>query len=133
MQNPIVRQHRHIGGTVVSWVCKPMEHTRRCICFKRSRVFLQRRGEAKFVDLALIPGHLPSGFSVRRVGQGDALSCLVFQIALEKVIRYFGIKNQRSPFLRMSYFQVLAFANDIVIVERTTKYQEKVFEAIELR
>jgi hypothetical protein len=54
---------------------------------------------------------------INGVQQGDSLACLLFNIALEKVVRDAGI-NTRGTMLYKSV-QILAFADDINIIGRT--------------
>jgi hypothetical protein len=51
--------------------------------------------------------------------QGDALACLLFNIALEKAIRQLNIRMNGTIFNRST--QILAFADDIVIVGRSMR------------
>jgi hypothetical protein len=49
--------------------------------------------------------------------QGDALSCILFNLALEKVARDSGIRSRGTVYNKT--IQVLAYADDIVLVGRT--------------
>jgi len=51
------------------------------------------------------------------VRQGDALACLLFNIALEKVIRDSGIKTRGTIFFKT--VQILAYADDTDLMART--------------
>jgi len=57
--------------------------------------------------------YLPHG-----VRQGDALACLLFNIALEKVIWDSGIQTRGTIFFKT--VQILAYADDIDLMARTT-------------
>jgi hypothetical protein len=48
------------------------------------------------------------------VRQGDSLACLLFNIALEKVVRDAGINTRGTIFCKS--VQILAFADDIDII-----------------
>jgi len=50
--------------------------------------------------------------------QGDTLSCLLFNIALENVIRDSGIQTRGTIFFNT--VQILAYADDIDLMARTT-------------
>ena len=68
--------------------------------------------------IARVSGTLSSPFESRRgLRQGDGLSCLLFNIALEGVIRRAGIDTS-GTILRRSV-QLFGFADDIDIVART--------------
>jgi len=56
--------------------------------------------------------------TARGVKQGDALACLLFNIALEKVIRDSGIQTRGTIFFKT--VQILAYAYDIDLMARTT-------------
>jgi len=65
-----------------------------------------------------IHSHLSVPISTTRgVRQGDALSCLLFNIALEKVIRDLGIQTKGTIFFKT--VQILAYADDIDLMART--------------
>ena len=65
-----------------------------------------------------VSGTLSSPFESRRgLRQGDGLSCLLFNIALEGVIRRSGINTSGTIFRRS--VQLYGFADDIDIVART--------------
>ena len=63
------------------------------------------------------------------VRQGDALACLLFNIALEKIIRDSKI-NTRSTIFSKSV-QIIAYADDIDIIARTQKDLKDAFLALE--
>jgi hypothetical protein len=63
------------------------------------------------------------------VRQGDSLACLLFNTALEKVVRDVGI-NRRGTILYKSV-QILAFADDIDIIGRTQKSMREAFLNLE--
>jgi len=52
------------------------------------------------------------------VRQGDALACLLFNIALEKVIWDLGIQTRGTIFFKT--VQILAYADDTDLLARTT-------------
>jgi sorting nexin-29 len=56
-------------------------------------------------------------FTTRGVRQGDALACLLFNIALENVIRDSGIQTRGTIFFKT--VQILAYADDIDLMART--------------
>jgi sorting nexin-29 len=61
-----------------------------------------------------LQGHLSDPFLTQRgLRQGDAQACLLFNIALEKVIRDLGI--ERRGIIYYKSVQVLAYANDLDI------------------
>ena len=65
-----------------------------------------------------IQSHLSEPISTTRgVRQGDALACLLCNIALEKVIRDSGIQTRRTIFFKI--VQILAYADDIDLMART--------------
>jgi hypothetical protein len=49
--------------------------------------------------------------------QGDALSCILFNIALEKVVGDSGTETKGT--IHNKTIQILAYADDIVLVGRT--------------
>jgi sorting nexin-29 len=49
-----------------------------------------------------------------RVRQGNSLACLLFNIAVEKVVRDAGINTRGTIFYKS--IQILAFAGDIDII-----------------
>jgi sorting nexin-29 len=64
-----------------------------------------------------------------RVRQGDALACLLFNIALEKVIRNAAV-NIRGTIFDKSV-QILAYADDIDIIGRTQSAVIEAFTSLE--
>jgi hypothetical protein len=56
-------------------------------------------------------------FTQRGLRQGDALACLLFNIALENVIRDSGIERQGIIYYKS--VQVLAYADDLDIIGRS--------------
>lgn len=68
-------------------------------------------------------------YTERGLRQGDSLSCILFNIALEKVIRDSGL-NYRNTILQRST-QILAYADDIDIIGRTKKDVVEAFTALE--
>ncbi|PNF28690.1 hypothetical protein B7P43_G07879, partial [Cryptotermes secundus] len=63
------------------------------------------------------------------VQQGDSLACLLFNIALEKVVRDAGINTRGIIFYKS--VQILAFADDIDIIGRTQKSMKEAFLNLE--
>jgi hypothetical protein len=63
------------------------------------------------------------------VWQGDSLDCLLFNIALEKVVRDVGINTRGTIFYKS--VQILAFADDIDIIGRTQKSKKEAFLNLE--
>jgi len=63
------------------------------------------------------------------VKQGDALTCLLFNIALEKVIRDSGIQTRGTKFFKT--VQILAYADDINLMARTTPGLNEAFLKLE--
>jgi hypothetical protein len=63
------------------------------------------------------------------IRQGDALACLLFIIALEKVIRDSGINIRGSIFYNS--VQILAHADDIDIIGKTEKAVKEAFTNLE--
>ena len=61
--------------------------------------------------------------------QGDALACLLFSTALEKVIQDSGIQTGRHIFNRV--VQLLAYAYDIDIISRNENNLKNAFRALE--
>jgi len=61
--------------------------------------------------------------------QGGALACILFNIALEKIICYGNI-NQRGNIFYKSV-QVLAYADDVDIISRTPKYLQEATVALD--
>ena len=67
-----------------------------------------------------VQNELSENFHIRNgLRQGDALACILFNIALEKIIRDANI-NQRGNIFYKSV-QILAHADDIDIISRTPK------------
>jgi sorting nexin-29 len=65
-----------------------------------------------------IQSHLLEPISTTRgERQGDALACLLFNIALEKVIRDSGVQTRGNIFFKT--VQILAYADDIDLMART--------------
>jgi sorting nexin-29 len=65
----------------------------------------------------------------RGLRQGDALACLLFNIALEKVIRYAG--TQRGGTIYYKLIRLLRYADDIGIFARTPMILKEVFLSLE--
>jgi sorting nexin-29 len=61
--------------------------------------------------------------------QGDALACLLFNVALEKAIRDSGIQIGWHMFKKSA--QLLAYADDIVLLGRTRSRLEEAFLDLE--
>jgi hypothetical protein len=60
--------------------------------------------------------------------QSDSLACLLFNIALEKVIRDSGIQTRSTIFYKS--IQILAYADDIDIIGRSESDIKKVYTAL---
>jgi sorting nexin-29 len=63
------------------------------------------------------------------VRQGDALACLLFNIALEKVIRDSGIQTRGTIFFKT--VKILAYADDIDLMARTFPGLNEAFSNLE--
>jgi len=63
------------------------------------------------------------------VRQGHALACLLFNMALEKVIRDLGIQTRRTIFFKT--VQILAYADDIALMARTISGLNEAFLNLE--
>jgi hypothetical protein len=63
------------------------------------------------------------------VRQGDSLACLLFNIALGKVVRDAGINTRGTIFCKS--VQILAFEDDIDIIDRTQKSMKEHFLNLE--
>ena len=61
--------------------------------------------------------------------QGNALACLLFNIALEKVIRDSGIQTRGTIFFKT--VQILAYADDIDLMARTIPGLKEAFLNLE--
>jgi sorting nexin-29 len=70
------------------------------------------------------PIHIKNG-----VRQGDTLACLLFNIALEKVIRDSGINLRETIFCKS--VQILAYADDTDIIGRMQKAMKEAFTNLE--
>lgn len=66
-------------------------------------------------------------FTEKGLKQGDSLSCLLFNIALEKAIRDSGIQTRSTIFQKST--QILAYADDIDIIGRTRESVSEAFSA----
>jgi sorting nexin-29 len=62
--------------------------------------------------------------------QGDALACVLFNIALEKVIRDSGIQMRGTIIYRS--VQLLAYADDIDIIARSEAELIKTYTALKI-
>jgi sorting nexin-29 len=68
-----------------------------------------------------IQPHLSEPISTTHgVKQVDALACLLFNVALKKVIRDSGIQTRGTIFFKT--VQILAFADDIDLMARTVQF-----------
>ena len=63
------------------------------------------------------------------VWQGEALACLLFNIALEKVIRDAAVNTRGTIFYKS--VQILAYADDIDIIGRTQAAMIETFTSLE--
>lgn len=80
------------------------------------------------VKLNLAPTYLNVFFFTEKgLKQGDSLSCLLFNIALEKAIRDSGIQTRSTIFQKST--QILAYADDIDIIGRTRESVSEAFSA----
>lgn len=61
--------------------------------------------------------------------QGDSLSCLLFNLALEKIVRDAGIQTRGTIFYKST--QILAYADDIDIISRSENDLKKTFLALQ--
>ena len=61
--------------------------------------------------------------------QSDSLACLLFNLALEKVVRNAGIQTSRTTFYKS--FQLLAYADDIDITGRSQTALKEAFLSLE--
>jgi sorting nexin-29 len=61
--------------------------------------------------------------------QGDPLACLLFNLALEKVVRDAGIQTNGTIFYKS--VQLLACADDIDIIARSTTALKEAFLSLE--
>lgn len=77
-----------------------------------------------------IDGNLSQSFPAENgLRQGDALSCVLFNVALEKVIRDANV-NSRGTILNKPV-QIMAYADDIVILGRSLRNVTETFVALE--
>ena len=77
-----------------------------------------------------VQNELSESFHIRiGLRQGDALACILFNIALEKIIRDANI-NQRGNIFYKSV-QILAYADDIDIISRTLKSLQEATVALD--
>ena len=63
------------------------------------------------------------------IRQGDALACLLFNVALEKVVRDAALNIRRTIFYKS--VQILAYADDIDIIGRTQSAMIEAFNSLE--
>lgn len=76
-----------------------------------------------------LSGCLTEYFEIKNgVRQGDALACLLFNLALEWAVRNSGINTRGTIFTKI--VQLLAYADDIVIIARTKKALLEAFTAL---
>lgn len=64
----------------------------------------------------------------RGLRQGDALACLLFNVALEKVVRDAGLDNRGTIYNKS--IQTLAYADDIDLVARTIRKTKEAFTSL---
>jgi sorting nexin-29 len=70
--------------------------------------------------MATLQNELSESFHVQNgLRQGDALACILFNIALEKIIRDANINQPGNIFYKS--VQILAYADDIDIISRSPK------------
>ena len=70
------------------------------------------------------PIHIKNG-----IRQGDALACLLFNVALEKVVRDATLNIRGTIFYKS--VQILAYADDIDIIGRTQSQMIEAFNSLE--
>ena len=63
------------------------------------------------------------------VQQGDVLACLLFNITLEYAIRKLGIQTSGTIFCKL--VQLMAYADDIVIIDRSLASMKEAFHLLE--
>ena len=82
------------------------------------------------ISMVRVQGETSAPFEIYNgVRQGDALACLLFNLALEKVVRDSGINTRGTIFNRS--VQILAYADDIDILSRSAKELKVAFLALE--
>ena len=64
------------------------------------------------------------------VRQGDALACLLFNIVLESVIRRSSVQTRGTIFYKST--QLIAYADDIVIIGRSLDSVKEAFQSLEV-
>jgi sorting nexin-29 len=73
---------------------------------------------ARVQCLIRVQSHLSNPLEANNgLRQGDALACLLFNIALEKVVRDSGIQTRGAIFYKT--VQMLAYADDVDLMSRT--------------
>ena len=76
-----------------------------------------------------IEGELSQSFETKNgVKQGDNLAPLIFNIAIEKILQMAGYDKNSSIFIKS--FQVLAYADDLVLIGRNENILKEKFMAI---
>ena len=81
------------------------------------------RGHIKLRNSLSEPLNITNGLR-----QGDALSCLLFNVALEKVIRDANLQIRGTIFFKST--QILAYADDLIIIARSFRALEDSFIAL---
>jgi hypothetical protein len=77
-----------------------------------------------------IQNRFPAPINVKNgIRQGDALACLLFNIALEKVVRDAALNIRGTIFYKS--VQILAYADDIDIIGRTQSAIIEAFNSLE--
>jgi hypothetical protein len=77
-----------------------------------------------------IQSKLSAPFIIHKgIRQGDALACLLFNIALECAIRKSGIQTKGTTFYKS--VQLMAYADDIVIIGRSLASIKEGFHLLE--
>lgn len=71
--------------------------------------------------------HFPTRTGLR---QGDGLSCLLFNLALEKVVRESGIQTRGTIYYKS--VQLLGYADDLDLMSRTLRDLQSAFSALKL-
>ena len=77
-----------------------------------------------------VDGKLSGPFATTKgLRQGDALACLLFNLALERAIRDSGVETTGTIFYKST--QILAYADDIDIIGLRLSYVSEAYQGIE--
>jgi sorting nexin-29 len=112
----VIREQLHATMSEMGIPMKLVKLTRAALKRVRSRVKIQ--------DITLETSETKRGLR-----QGDSLSCCRFNLALEKVIRDAKLDIRGNIYRRT--VQILAYADDLVIVGRTIQAMKKSFMVLE--